>query len=187
MRLYQTLTLACTSLMISACASVAPVRDANNVNDKVRFNMDGRFSVQYVEKNTDKNLTGKMQWEETGRATDIILASPIGTAMASLHVTRNEAVLKTSSGEMYSEKTPEELLYRALGYELPFSNLRQMVGTANQPLADALSIDGWDVKILQRFNNYNNLAKKLLISRQDPTPVTMTLFIDERSDAPDSK
>jgi hypothetical protein len=62
-----------------------------------------------------------------------------------------------------------------------------MVGTANQPLADALSIDGWDVKILQRFNNYNNLAKKLLISRQDPTPVTMTLFIDERSDAPDSK
>jgi hypothetical protein len=59
MRLYQTLTLACTSLMISACASVAPVRDANNVNDKVRFNMDGRFSVQYVEKNTDKNLTGK--------------------------------------------------------------------------------------------------------------------------------
>jgi outer membrane biogenesis lipoprotein LolB len=100
-----------STLVMCACTSLAPVREAN---ETVNFNMDARFAVKYMEDDKDKSLTGKMQWEETRRATDIILATPIGTSMASLHVTRNEAVLKTANGDMFSEKTPEELLRHRL-------------------------------------------------------------------------
>ncbi|MGL4767396.1 MAG: lipoprotein insertase outer membrane protein LolB [Formosimonas sp.] len=171
------------SLAISACTSLAPVRDANNPNDAVQFNMDARFGVQYIEDGKDKNLTGKMQWEETRRATDIILANPIGTSLASLHITRTEAVLKTANGDMFSEKTPEELLYRMLGYELPLSHMRQAIGSAQSALPEHRDYDVWHVQVLSRFSN-PNLAKKLLITRQKPTPVSMTLMIDERNDAP---
>mgnify|MGYP003601200545 FL=1 len=169
-----------STLVMCACTSLAPVREAN---ETVNFNMDARFAVKYMEDDKDKSLTGKMQWEETRRATDIILATPIGTSMASLHVTRNEAVLKTANGDMFSEKTPEELLNRMLGYELPLSYLRQAVGSANTPLLESRNYDVWNIKVLSRFKN-PNLAQKLLITRQKPTPVTMTLMIDERSDAP---
>jgi outer membrane biogenesis lipoprotein LolB len=172
-----------STLILCACTSLAPVREANNPNDTVQFSMDARFAVQYIEDNSDKNLTGKMQWEESRRATDIVLATPIGTSIASLRVTRNEAVLKTANGDMFSEKTPEELLNRMLGYELPLSYLRQAVGSTHTPLPEIRNYDVWNIKVLNRFNNAN-LAKKLLITRQKPTPVSMTLLIDERSDAP---
>lgn len=175
--------LAVSILSLCACTSLTPTRDAGNLDDKVNFNMDTRFAVQYTQNASDKNLTGKMQWEETRRATDIVLATPIGTSMASLHVTRHEAVLKTASGDMFSEKTPEELLYRILGYELPLSYLRQAVGSVNLPLLENRNYDVWHIQVLSRFNN-PNLAKKLLITRQKPTPISMTLMIDERSDAP---
>lgn len=202
------LLVLCTAVILSACASLAPVRDANDVNDRVAFSMDARFSVQYSDNNEDKNLTGKMQWEETQRATDIVFATPIGTSMANLHVTRNESVLKTADGGMYVEKTPEELLNRMLGYELPLSYLRQAIGSVNTPLPEggvflfspsirqitsptfntplppnSRLYEAWRIQVLDRFTN-PNLAKKLLITRQVPTPITMTVFIDERSDAP---
>jgi outer membrane biogenesis lipoprotein LolB len=168
-------------LTLSACASLKPVRNPDDVNDRVKFSMDARFSVNYVEDTKNKNLTGKMQWEESNRATDVVLSSPIGSAMASLHLTNNEAVLKTSSGEMYVEKTAEELLYRMLGYELPLSDLRKMIGSKDVPLPDGAKFNEWSAQVDQRFEN-PNLAKKLTITRQKPTPLTMILFIDERSD-----
>ncbi|TDR32037.1 outer membrane lipoprotein LolB [Hydromonas duriensis] len=180
-------TIGVVALFLTACASVAPVRDANNIDDKVQFSMDGRFAVQYIENGEDKSMTGKMLWEETRRATDITLSTPLGNAIAGLHITPNEARIKTSDGHLFVENTPEELMYRLLGYELPFSNLRSMVGSSQKSLAEHTvleGIEGWDVKVTNRFPN-PNLAKKLIITRIKPTPLTFTLFIDERSDAPE--
>ena len=61
-------------LTLSACASLKPVRNPDDANDRVKFSMDARFSVNYVEDTKNKNLTGKMQWEESNRATDVVLA-----------------------------------------------------------------------------------------------------------------
>lgn len=170
-------------LTLNACVSMKPVRDVQNLDDHVVFSMNARMGVQYVENNQDKSLTGKIQWEDTGRATDVILASPLGTAIASLNVTQQNTTLKTSTGEVYIEKTPEALLYRLLGYELPLSNLRQMIGVSNKHLPELVVYNDWEIKVVTRYAN-QNLAKKLLMTRQIPTKLTMTLFIDERSDAP---
>jgi outer membrane lipoprotein LolB len=173
--------IAVVALSLTACASVRPVRDANNVNDQVTFSMDGRFGVTYIDNGEDKSTTGKIEWQETRRATDIILATPLGNAMASLHITPHEAVLKSANGDMLTEKTPEELLYRALGYELPISLIQQAIGRSGQPAPDRIGDRDWDIAIASRFDN--GKPKKIIAERQRPSPLTMTVFIDERSDA----
>lgn len=175
-------TIALTALTLAACASVAPKRDANNINDVVQFNMDARFAVNYIDQGEDKSMTGKMQWEDTRRATDITLSTPLGNAMAALHVTQNEARVKTSDGHLFVENTPEELTYRLLGYELPLSNVRQWIGTKGQPLPKADQGD-WHVEYTKTFND-PSLAKRMVVTRLKPSPLTFTLMVDERSDAP---
>lgn len=169
--------------LLSACTSVRPQRDAHDANDQVGFEMNGRFGVKYIEDGKDKSSTGKIEWQETRKATDIILATPIGNAVASLHITPLETVLKTSDGQMYVEKTPEELLYRVMGYELPISMIKEILGRAGKPAPDALSDPYWHLTVESRFAN--GLPKKILANRVKPSPLTMTVLIDQRSDVPE--
>ena len=101
--------------------------------------------------------------------------------MANLHITRNEAVLKTADGDMYVEKTPEELLARLLGYELPISLIKEALGRAGKPAPDQIGNNEWQLSVVSRFDN--GTPKKLIAERLKPSPLTMTVFIDERSDA----
>jgi outer membrane biogenesis lipoprotein LolB len=172
------LTVAIAVTTLTACASIRPVQDAN---DPVGFNMNGRFGIQYIEDGKDKSNTGKIEWQETRQATDITLATPLGNAMANLHITRNEAVLKTADGDMYVEKTPEELLARLLGYELPISLIKEALGRAGKPAPDQIGNNEWQLSVVSRFDN--GTPKKLIAERLKPSPLTMTVFIDERSDA----
>ena len=168
------LTVAIAVTTLTACASIRPVQDAN---DPVGFNMNGRFGIQYIEDGKDKSNTGKIEWQETRQA----LATPLGNAMANLHITRNEAVLKTADGDMYVEKTPEELLARLLGYELPISLIKEALGRAGKPAPDQIGNNEWQLSVVSRFDN--GTPKKLIAERLKPSPLTMTVFIDERSDA----
>lgn len=168
-------------LTLNACVSIKPVRDTRNIDNEVTFSMDARLGVRYIENSRDKSFTGKMEWEEANHVTDVVLSSAIGTAVAHLRVTQQDATLTTSGGEVYIKRTPEELLHHLLGYELPFSNLRQMIGAADKVLPELMVYDDWEIKVLTRYAD-QNLAKKLLMTRQKPTKLTMTLFIDERSD-----
>lgn len=182
MRLLHKTAIATLALTLTACASVRPVREANNTLDTVKFNMDARFAVNYFEGSTDKSLTGKMQWEDTARATDVILSTPLGNALAAIHITPVEATLKTADHQMFSEKTPEELTYRLLGYELPLSKMRRWMGTKGQPLPTTDQGE-WQLEYTKTFTD-PTLAKRIIIKRTKPTPLTVTMMIDERSDAP---
>lgn len=181
MRILTTVALA-ASFTLASCASVKPVRDANNTLDNVKFNMDARFAVNYFEGSTDKSLTGKMQWEDTGRATDVTLSSPLGNALASFHITPYEATLKTADRQMFVEKTPEELTYRLLGYELPLSKVHSWIGSKGRPLPPTDQGE-WQLEYTKTFTD-PNLAKRIVVKRVKPSPLTFTMMIDERSDAP---
>lgn len=176
------LTVALISLALAGCANLQPQRDANNINDQVKFSMDARFAVQYAENGEDKSMTGKMQWEDTRRDTDIILSTPLGNALASLHVTPHETTVKTADGHMFTEATPEELTYRLLGYELPLSHVRSWLGTKGQPLPKSEQGE-WQVEYTKTFTD-PSLAKRMVVTRTNPLPLTFTLMVDERSDAP---
>lgn len=175
-------SFAIISLALTGCANLQPKRDANNINDQVRFSMDARFAVQYAENGEDKSMTGKMLWEDTRRDTDIILSTPLGNALASLHITPHETTVKTADGHMFSEATPEDLTYRLLGYELPLSNVRSWLGTKGQPLPQSEQGD-WHVEYTKTFTD-PALAKRMVVTRTKPLPLTFTLMVDERSDAP---
>lgn len=175
-------SFAIITLALAGCANLQPQRDANNIDDKVKFSMDARFSVQYADNGEDKSMTGKMQWEDTRRDTDIILSTPLGNAMASLHVTPHESTVKTADGHMFTEATPEDLTYRLLGYELPLSNVRTWLGSKGKPLPKADQGD-WHVEYTKTFAD-PSLAKRMVITRSLPQPLTFTLMVDERSDAP---
>lgn len=142
------------------------------------------MAVHFAQDGQDRDSSGKILWQEHGQFTDITFATPFGNTVAQVHLSPTEATFKGSDGSVVSETTPDMLFYRLFGMDLPIANLHDWIGSSNTPLQHTRDENGWQVRIGQTFAN-PNLAKSLDISRQSPNALTMSVWIDRRSDAND--
>ncbi len=162
---------------LTACSTLTPAQR----NEKPYFNMEGRMAVD-MPRSPEKASSGKIRWDEYPSATDITLSTPFGNAIALVHLTPTQATYKSADGSMVSEDSADELFYRLFGMDMPIANLRDWIGTPNRPLAKVRDENGWRVVVTDTFTN-PNLAKRIEVSRSQPEPITLTLSIDNRSDA----
>ena len=171
------LLLSLSVVALTACNTLTPVQHS----EKAYFNMDGRMAVD-LPRAPEKNSSGKIRWDEYPSATDITLSTPFGNAVALVHLTPTEATYKGSDGSVVREASADELFYRLFGMDMPIANLRDWIGTPNRPLDKVRDENGWHVVVTDTFKN-PNLAKRIEVTRERPEPMTLTLSIDNRSDA----
>ena len=176
-RTLRTTFLALSVLALTACSTLTPVQRS----EKIYFNMEGRMAVD-MPRAPEKNSSGKIRWDEYPSATDITLSTPFGNAVALVHLTPTQATYKGSDGSVVTEASEDELFYRLFGMDMPIANLRDWIGTPNQPLVKVRDENGWHVVVTDTFKN-PNLAKRIEVTRERPEPMTLTLSIDNRSDA----
>ena len=162
---------------LAACTTLKPIERTESIT----FNMDARMAVQFQESGTDKDSSGKLHWEEYPSSTDITLSTPFGNAIALVHITPTQATYKGSDGSVVTEDTPDELFYRLFGMDLPIANLREWIGTPNQPLVKTRDENGWYVVVTDTFAN-PNLARRLEVSRTSPKALSLYVSIENRSD-----
>ena len=166
-------------LGLNACTTLKPEQHY----ERAYFNMEGRMAVD-LPRSPDKNSSGKIRWDEYPNATDITLSTPFGNAIALVHLTPTQATYKSSDGSVISEANADELFYRLFGMDMPIANLRDWIGASNGPLVKQRQVDGWHIVVTDTFKN-PNLAKRIEVTREQPEPITLTLNIDNRSDAAD--
>ena len=163
--------------ILGACTTLKPIERT----EKSTFNMDARMAVQFQQAGTDKDSSGKLHWKEYPSSTDITLSTPFGNAIALVHITPTQATYKGSDGSVVTEDTPDELFYRLFGMDLPIANLREWIGTPNQPLVKTRDENGWYVVVTDTFAN-PNLARRLEVSRTSPKALSLYVSIENRSD-----
>ena len=109
-------TLPFTSGQPPSSQSVAPYRD--------QVELAGRLNVVYQKNDKPESATVNFTWQQTAQRTDVTLFSPVGSTLATIAVTPQEAVLEQSGKPPRSAPDVDTLSARLLGWSLPVSGLR---------------------------------------------------------------
>ena len=109
-------TLPFTSGQPPSSQTVAPYRD--------QVELAGRLNVVYQKNDKPESATVNFTWQQTAQRTDVTLFSPVGSTLATIAVTPQEAVLEQSGKPPRSAPDVDTLSARLLGWSLPVSGLR---------------------------------------------------------------
>lgn len=111
------------ALWLGACASL-PQAPALGRTQLQAFAVDARFALKTTD-NTGaaRSASGRMNW--THRQSDdlILLANPLGMALAELESRPGAAMLRTADNKTYRDTDAERLLADLTGYPLPIARL----------------------------------------------------------------
>ena len=109
-------TLPFTSGQPPSSHTVAPYRE--------QVDLAGRLNVVYQKNDKPESATVNFTWQQTPQRTDVTLFSPVGSTLATIAVTPQEAVLTQSGKPPRSAPDIDTLSARLLGWSLPVSGLR---------------------------------------------------------------
>lgn len=129
--------------------TVAPYRD--------QVELTGRLNVVYQKDDKPESATVNFNWQQTAQRTDVTLYSPVGSTLATIAVTPQQAVLTQSGKAPRSAPDVDTLSAQMLGWSLPVSGLRDWlqgyaVGAdgkrfAASPANDSVTTkDGWRLR-----------------------------------------
>lgn len=112
---------ACTTLPFSSgqppsSQAVAPYRE--------QVDLAGRLNVLYQKNDKPESATVNFTWQQQAERTDVTLFTPVGSTLATIAVTPQEAVLTQSGKPLRSAPDVDTLSARLLGWSLPVSGLR---------------------------------------------------------------
>ena len=96
--------------------TVAPYRE--------QVELTGRLNVVYQKDDKPESATVNFNWQQTAQRTDVTLYSPVGSTLATIAVTPQQAVLTQSGKAPRSAPDVDALSAQLLGWSLPVSGLR---------------------------------------------------------------
>src|SRR5450830_278710 len=111
-----TLTSPFSSGAAPSGAAVAPYRE--------QVELTGRLNVVYQKDDKPESATVNFNWQQTAQRTDVTLYSPVGSTLATIAVTPQEAVLTQSDKAPRRAPDIDTLSAQLLGWSLPVSGLR---------------------------------------------------------------
>lgn len=153
-------------------ASVAPFSEA--------VELHGRLSVKYTRNGEPQSLSGKFDWKQTAQRTDVTLMSPIGSTIATITVTPEQAVLTESGKPPRSAPDIDALSARILGWSLPVAGLRDwMQGyataadgkrfAASPSNSEVTTRDGWRLSFVSWQDGSNPPKPKRIDAERSAT------------------
>ncbi len=113
---------------LAACSTVptAPRVPATASADGT-FERAGRFALNVYDKSTERNrdsVQGGFTWLDTGSVLTLDLTNPLGSTLARVVVSDNQAVLTRSNGKRTVAADPDALVAEVLGSAIPVSGMR---------------------------------------------------------------
>lgn len=103
---------------LSGCVSQAS-QNHQHYNQSSYWMASGAIAAR----TSQQSWSAFLQWKQYGNNYQISLFGPLGTQSATLYGSPNYVRLETSDGKKMSAATPEELLIKQTGWNLPVSNL----------------------------------------------------------------
>lgn len=174
--------------ILAACATPQKIGDAS---PSKTFERVGRFalSVQHANGKQDA-VQGGFAWLDSGQQLQLDLANPMGSTLARVVVSADQAVLTRSDGSQQATPHPDELIAQVLGSPIPVAGLRDWLqgrtGTdaVTQQQVDeqgrilSFSQNGWRVKL----SRYDSQGPTLLqLNRNDAMrTISVRLVADSR-------
>jgi outer membrane lipoprotein LolB len=112
------------TVALAGCASIGPQSTASVGPYRDNVELSGRLTVQYTHDGKPESLSGKFNWKQQGANTDVALASPFGSTIATIAVTPQQATLTEGGKAPRSAPDVDSLSAQILGWTLPVSGLR---------------------------------------------------------------
>ena len=145
----------------------------HELNQMNQWNLQGSIAVHTPK----KSFTAHLIWQQKSEGNySITLFGPLGMNTVQITGSQGLFTLRTSSNQTLTAKSPEQLLFQELGWNLPLSNLYYWVRGLPAPSKQAIL--SWDayhhVQTLQqarwqiRYLDYQSVGKNDL-----PTKITL--------------
>ena len=161
--------LACV-LLLAACTST-PLGPGVPAATPEPFDFSGRMLVSFE----GRAFTSALRWQHAPGRDEIWLMSPVGQALAHIVDDGNGALLTAADQRQYRAASIESLTRRALGWELPVTNLKYWVRGDVSPGSTAEAVvrgddqriarleqDGWRVDLsYYPAQQYRGLPRRL--------------------------
>ena len=140
---------------LAGCATPsAPLSSAAVAPYQAAIELDGHLSVNYIKDDKRQALTVKFNWLQTADRTDVSLASPLGSTIATITVAPGYASLTEAGKAPRVADDIDSLSAQALGWTLPVSGLRDWLQghataadgsrfTASPAHSGVTTRDGW--------------------------------------------
>ncbi|SEG75992.1 lipoprotein insertase outer membrane protein LolB [Marinobacterium lutimaris] len=151
------------ALLLSACSSIQSPPTAPDANLQGKLDNDWQFSGKAGIRQGNSADSANIDWHQQDQAYEVRLSGPLGQGGAVISGDSNSVEMQVSGeSETYRGRTPEEVMYQALGWYLPVSQARYWVqglpdpAYPSTPLSDASGFEqlGWRVEI-QRLTEVN--------------------------------
>lgn len=173
-----TLLTLVTIFLIAGCATNTTRigdNDAPNIINKaleVNFSRQGRIAIR-VDSEPPQSLSGAFTLNGNAQNGDLSLSTPLGSILAELSWTPQEAILKANNNTSRFNST-DALMQHFTGTVLPLNALFDWLAGRDTPAA------GWQVDLTQ-MNDPNNLStQRLIAKRTDPLPaVELRVVLDK--------
>src|SRR5450830_527903 len=118
------LALSACSTLSSPFSSSAPPSAQTVAPYRAQVELTGRLNVTYQKNDKPESATVNFNWQQTAQRTDVTLYSPVGSTLATIAVTPQQAVLTQSGKAPRSAPDVDTLSAQMLGWSLPVSGLR---------------------------------------------------------------
>lgn len=151
------------ALLLSACSSLQAPPPAPDANLQGKLDNDWQFTGKAGIRQGNSADSANIDWHQQDSAYEVRLSGPLGQGGAVISGNNSGVELQVSGeDEIFHGATPEEVMYKALGWYLPVSQARFWVQGLPDPaypsteLTDANGFEqlGWRIEI-QRLSEVN--------------------------------
>jgi outer membrane lipoprotein LolB len=189
-------------LLLNACATVE--KPDISLDDREKLAQWERYKAELSTisswrlrgkmgvKTGSKGGSATLKWRYSSEQQRIELYGPFGGGRVIITVDENGAVLKDTKGKVIRGETASEVLYRRLGWQVPFDHLTDWArGLPSEGASDIvinnegrlkrLVQDNWQVKI-QNYQPVNGSIKGLMLPTKlnvSALPGTMEIYSDQ--------
>lgn len=172
----------CFVFLISGCQTIrqAPTIISTTQAEQ-QFKITGKIGVRTPQ----QNGSAFYGWTQIGDQFAIDLTGALGVGQTSIRGKHGDVTLTSSKTGTIQAETPEELLYKATGWQAPITHLVSWINAQpattvaavekdQQNRLSSITEDGWTVDLY--YTNQENLPNKLiLVDQAQQNRVTLTI------------
>ena len=167
------------AFLIAGCATNTPTTAENstlnikNTDQEINFNRQGRIAIR-VDTEPPQSLSGAFVINGNAQNGDLSLSTPLGSILAELSWTPQQAVLKANNETRRFEST-DALLLQVTGTALPLAALFHWLAGRDTPAP------GWQIDLTQMNQADNQTSNQRLIAKRTaPLPaVELRVVLDK--------
>ena len=184
---------ACSTLTSPFSSGAAPSGEAV-APYREQVELTGRLNVVYQKNDKPESATVNFNWQQTAERTDVTLYSPVGSTLATIAVTPQEAVLTQSGKAPRRAPDVDALSAQLLGWSLPVSGLRDWlqgyaIGADGKrfvasPANDSVTTkDGWRLRYVSWQEVGQNAGENVAGALPQPRRIDAERTTSAQSDA----